>query len=113
MQPPFFGVLESQGTTFNERLASDLNVISSKCQSLRNPIPPSSLIECLRLGKYNKETGNTPRPILAKFNSPLHISIIAMGNSVSMICSNGNIHIKRDLGKTSQQFTTKRKKRAH
>ncbi len=47
----FFGILESpQGSKFNDRMISDLHTISSACQSLKNPIPSSSID---RLRKYD------------------------------------------------------------
>ena len=78
----------------NDRLVSDLKVISSACQSSRNLIPLSSLIGCHQLGKYNNNH-STPRRILAKFNSSIHVSI-AMGNSLSRHTAD-KVIIKRNL----------------
>lgn len=98
----FFGIPESpQGSKFNDRLVSDLKVISSTSQSLKNPIPSFSLIECHQLGKYNLNH-STPCLIQVKFNSPIHVSI-AMGNTLSIKTTN-KITIKRDLPVEQRQM---------
>ncbi len=93
----------SDGTRRQDRSIKDFNAVNSVSQSLPNPISSAAIVECHRLGKYDK---SRTRPTLAKFNSVVSVSIIlknklpTLSNSINYANhgeNSGNVVIKPDL----------------
>ncbi len=64
-----FGVPECKSDLPRKlRLLSDLNEVSTLFQNSSPPTSPSSIVDCLRLGKFSSDRPR-PRPILVQFNS--------------------------------------------
>ena len=67
------GIPESNpGTLQLAHIQSNFNSIGSLLSDLKSGILESSIRDCIRLGKYKKDS-QYPRPILAKFNHPTDV----------------------------------------
>ena len=67
------GIPESNpGTLWLARIQSDFNSIDSLLSDLKSGIPESSIRDCIRLGKYKKDSQYL-RPILAMLNRPTDV----------------------------------------
>ena len=90
------------GTRFGDRLLQDHKTISTICESTNTPVPPASLKECFRLGKYDQHRSR-PRPILAKFNSIANTTMILENKSCLFTSDGKSVPVKHNLPKDQRQ----------
>ena len=98
----FHGIPESPtGTPFRVRLNKDHDAIFSSIESLGCNSSPSTVRDCIRLGKY-RGPNQRPRPILVKLNSSKAVSTI-ISNSAQL---HPNIFVKLDLMKEERHVNS-------
>ena len=89
------------GTRYYDRLEKDHEEVVSLFESADVSLPPSSIRECLRLGKFNPDN-QRPRPILIKFNSIRDAHQVTLVKSKLVSSAGSPVYVKRDLSKSER-----------
>jgi hypothetical protein len=100
----FHGIDESPpGTSFNERLEQDFNVVLLVIGSSDNS--SSVVLDSIRIGRYREN--QKPRPVPVKFNDIKTVHSVLAQKANSHLSSSHSVVIKPDLSKEDRHVNSK------